>query len=721
MSAYNRLLEDGMACAKMAEPRIPGGWIVSPEWLVKQAEALLLSQVWEEIVVGLALVSGRCVVEVLKTGVIMAQTRYSCVFTVYQEQVDQVLGPIELPTLVEAQMVLSAWQRVRGLMDCEALSAHAICTQYRKQLEQCAKGQFGQEVPLICGRGDWYTPLYARIYPLLATRYYCPSWVDEITYMATIQNHQKILETTNDEERFTLALAAGYYDYAHPDASGKVDVQRGIRLSEPDVEVLSVFKERRGVLVGEEGGLERAERSGDHNLSHGNDVGDHLQAQLGKMEEREDDQRGERAFVPKSISSNQEGEGLTEEVGEENEENEEIFEEEFLEAFWNRAEEEIRRERAATAKERVELGSTHLVQVHPFLCQRIEAVRRREGTSTPDGTLTVLLHGYEWLHRGGAIPPLQPKRLVEIPVPGKGWPITFVVSQTTYERLAAMRPKGLEKVDGLEQVIAHVLDTYEWLLEGGLVETMFGRSASEQAGAWIEGKPDFQYVPLWWQNRLIEDPDAIVEKARTLLTSNRWEENVVGLTATTGRCVSEVLKTGVVFPKSKYVVWFVPSSPQKGRREEPFEIPTLVESALVLQAWQRVRNLKDCRALSAQEVCESYRPPVLRVAIEHFAHLLPCEDQTDRYTPLLRSMYARIAARYYCPMSRRTDQFIEYVQHGTWSSNSRSGAYGCAACWRLGYNYEISNGKGNIDGRTGLRLNQEGVALLNCCRDEEDA
>lgn len=47
MSAYNRLLDDGMACAKMVEPRTP---VASAECLVKQAEALLLSQVWEEIV-----------------------------------------------------------------------------------------------------------------------------------------------------------------------------------------------------------------------------------------------------------------------------------------------------------------------------------------------------------------------------------------------------------------------------------------------------------------------------------------------------------------------------------------------------------------------------------------------------------------------------------------------------------------------------------------------
>lgn len=115
----------GQVGAQMADQGIPVGCIEHPERLVKRAEGLLASQVWEEVVVGLALLGGRCVLEVLKTGIIMPKTRYSLVFTTYQEQADQVLGPFELPTLVEAQAVLSAWQRVRGLTDCEAWSINA--------------------------------------------------------------------------------------------------------------------------------------------------------------------------------------------------------------------------------------------------------------------------------------------------------------------------------------------------------------------------------------------------------------------------------------------------------------------------------------------------------------------------------------------------------------------------------------------------------------------
>lgn len=419
-----------------------------------------------------------------------------------------------------------------------------------------------------------------------------------------------------------------------------------------------------------------------------------------------------------------------------------------------------------------------------------------------------------------------------------------MIRQTTYERLVAMRPVEEVTEHVLEMAIARLLDTYEWLMEGGLVEQVSERMAASQSSVRIEvdsqvmewldeigeeeenasldetlvsligaydglyrsgvfkqlkalastvvssldldeddqeelrgassdegtedrfallqelllshvretepkrektepgagGKgdeasfdeaegdspssdpdPGWWQMPAWWQVRWFDDPDAIVEKARMLLTSNRWEELVVGLTVTTGRCLLEVLKTGVFSPKSKYVLEFAASSQQGNGMEASFEIPTLVESALILNAWQQVRTFKDCRALSAQEVCKRYRPMVVQSAVYHFAHLLPHDDETiDRYTPFLRLIYARIAARYYSPPDKVPEQFVEYIQHGTWSSKSRSGAYGCAACWQPTYRYEISDDKGNIDGRRGVKLNQEGVELLEICRDEDE-
>jgi hypothetical protein len=81
----------------------PAGWdavggIEQPDRLVKKAAALLWSERWEDIVVGLALSTGRCVPEVLKTGVMVPRKPYSLLFAAEQEQVDAVLGPFEIPT-----------------------------------------------------------------------------------------------------------------------------------------------------------------------------------------------------------------------------------------------------------------------------------------------------------------------------------------------------------------------------------------------------------------------------------------------------------------------------------------------------------------------------------------------------------------------------------------------------------------------------------------------
>ena len=137
-------------------------FIEHPDRLVKQAAMLLRSERWEEVVVGLALTTGRCLPEVLKTGVVVPKKRYSLLYSAYQEEVDAVLGPFELPTLVEAEQVLAAWRRVRTLLDCSSLSASEMCQRYRSAVCECARQQFAQQVP-VDEHQDWYAPLYLRL------------------------------------------------------------------------------------------------------------------------------------------------------------------------------------------------------------------------------------------------------------------------------------------------------------------------------------------------------------------------------------------------------------------------------------------------------------------------------------------------------------------------------------------------------------------------------
>jgi hypothetical protein len=818
--------------------------------ILSKVEQLLQMKAWPELVVGLGLATGRGLVEVLQTGQFTLSSVYIVSFTGPMTVYERMCDPFEVPTLVRAELVLEALSRLRGFFQnhFEGMSRQDVSRECSQEVQDAIYRQVLGVIPLRWEESNSYRQLAHGVYPRLATYSYCPPKADEILYMATIQHHRKILESLDEAERLTLALAAGYRDYVILDGSGNVDTQRGVRLGEADVEIVSVFQGKTKTFVEEEESLKQAENSSEREIIVSNDGENQSHIHYDEAGERASIESTERVLFPKSIQSGQEHEKSIEEEESEEEEDWEIIEDRLFEAFLDRSEEDIRQERAAIAKKITEEDEpVRIFRLDSVFYRRLEAIRKREGSSTPDGTLTVLLDGYEWLHRGGVLPPFRPKAFdVGIPFPGDFWRYTCMIRQTTYERLVAMRPVEEEKVTEhvLEMAIARLLDTYEWLLEGGLVEQVSERMSTSQSSVrievdsqvmecldeigeeeghdsldetlvslmWVYGwlsrsglfeqlkalastavspldldeddqekrgealahegtaedrfallqelllshererepkrektelgaggkgdeasldeaegvspssdpQPGWWQMPAWWQNRLIEDPDAIVEKARMLLTSDRWEELVVGLTVTTGRCLCEVLKTGMFSPKSMYVLGFAAYAQRGNGMEASFELPTLVESALVLQCWQQVRKLKDCRTLSAQTVCERYRPAVLQSACRHFADLIPHDEETsDRYTPVLRHVYARIAARYYNPPDKIPRQFLEYVQHGTWSSKSRSGAYGCSACWQPTYQYEISDGKGNIDGRTGLKLQQEGVELLECCKDED--
>jgi hypothetical protein len=200
---------------------------------------------WPEIVVGIGLLTGRGLVEVLHTGHFTEKSAYTVWFagpvTVYEQMCD----PFEVPTLVRADLVLAALHRLRQFFNHHffGVERHNISRQCSEQVREAVYRHLLDLVPLRSGERNVYKQLSRGVYSRLATLLYCPSWVDEIIYMATIQNHRKILEAVSEEERLTLALAAGYRDYVVIDTDGVEDHRHGIRLKEPGVEVLSAFQE----------------------------------------------------------------------------------------------------------------------------------------------------------------------------------------------------------------------------------------------------------------------------------------------------------------------------------------------------------------------------------------------------------------------------------------------------------------------------------------------
>jgi hypothetical protein len=97
-------------------------FIENPAAIVAKAEKLLTSDRWYDLVAGLALATGRRLTEVLKTARFFPCTLYSVTFDGrIKKREDVNLLPYEIPTLVRAELVIAAWKRLRGLVDCTQL------------------------------------------------------------------------------------------------------------------------------------------------------------------------------------------------------------------------------------------------------------------------------------------------------------------------------------------------------------------------------------------------------------------------------------------------------------------------------------------------------------------------------------------------------------------------------------------------------------------------
>ena len=64
-------------------------------------------------------------------------------------------------------------------------------------------------------------------------------------YMATVKDYRRILEAESEEERLTFAVAGSFLDYVIVDGNGTWNKSLGLRLGEPEVELLEVFGKQR--------------------------------------------------------------------------------------------------------------------------------------------------------------------------------------------------------------------------------------------------------------------------------------------------------------------------------------------------------------------------------------------------------------------------------------------------------------------------------------------
>lgn len=218
-----------------------------PDALVQQAEALLHGEPWYELALGLAIATGRRSTEILKTAKFYPKTAFTLLFEGQLKKRDLLMKPYEIPTLVSADLVLSAWRRLRTLVDCSTLELDEVNNRYGSVVRALANERLRGLIPLRSSKEFVTTHLNRCIYGRLCVFYFGPAHVPDITYMATIYGHYWSDGEAADDVQRNYQSTLHYYDYVIGDGHGQVDRRQGIRLGEPGVEILEIFRPKKPV------------------------------------------------------------------------------------------------------------------------------------------------------------------------------------------------------------------------------------------------------------------------------------------------------------------------------------------------------------------------------------------------------------------------------------------------------------------------------------------
>jgi hypothetical protein len=217
--------------------------IENPAAIVAKAERLLSSDRWYDLVAGLALVTGRRLTEVLKTARFFPCTLYSVTFDGQLKKREDVnLLPYEIPTLVRAELVIAAWRRLRALVDTTKLDNSQVAEKYHKDASEAANRHFAGLIPQQSEKENLSTKAFRAVYAHIAVLWFCPLRTSDRSYANAILGHWQ----AKDEKTKRHFLATEhYFDYVMS-LDGQIDGRRGIRLDEPGIEVLSIYKQQQG-------------------------------------------------------------------------------------------------------------------------------------------------------------------------------------------------------------------------------------------------------------------------------------------------------------------------------------------------------------------------------------------------------------------------------------------------------------------------------------------
>ncbi len=219
--------------------------IANPNEIARRAAVLLDSDSWSEIAAGLAVATGRRAAEVIQTANFEQASQWSVWFIgALKRHGEPEELRFEIPTLVKANSVIKATQRLREMLDTDGMSNREINRAYSHAIAQACDRTFSDIVPPREGKDNLYTHLFRAVYSTIATFWYCPPDVPELEFRAAIQGHYKILEEGETEPRRSLAASRHYFDYEIADQviAAHKGQRKGIMLGKLGVEAISAFR-----------------------------------------------------------------------------------------------------------------------------------------------------------------------------------------------------------------------------------------------------------------------------------------------------------------------------------------------------------------------------------------------------------------------------------------------------------------------------------------------
>ena len=226
-----------------------------PDQIVNKGLILVQSSDWAELLVALALGTGRRFWELVKTGTFVERTPYSVNFTGQLKGLSRE-EEFEIPTLYRAFLVVEGIRRLRRLIDWDQLEDEysPLYQKYNRAANEMMVHQFSDLIPIRPTRDQLHFHVLRTVFARIATYWYAPPEVADIAFMAQIQGHSHILkpqkekgETDEDvkQKQLNYAANANYFDYKIgrrlPDGTLQVVGDQGIKLGRPGVVRLAAF------------------------------------------------------------------------------------------------------------------------------------------------------------------------------------------------------------------------------------------------------------------------------------------------------------------------------------------------------------------------------------------------------------------------------------------------------------------------------------------------